>query len=262
MNDQEQRIDPYKYRTGKEKFYLWFSILATVGYYIWIANSVLSEDYGSLKNPLFLLAFVLLFLFLHLLGMAAIRINSVKIGPNQFPEIWNSAEKLSKRLGLNKLPDIYILNSGGQLNAFAARLVSRKILVIYSELAEALIEDKDHQQLEAVIGHELGHHALNHTHFYNWFLTPAEMIPFFGAAFSRSREYSADRIMKGLIQNQEVCERALVKLAVGKKLGNLVNIDEYTSQIKTETGFFVWLSEKMASHPHLPKRIIAIKKIN
>lgn len=217
-------------------------------------------EFSELIGPAFILGFVVLFLLIHLIGMAAVRINSVKVGPNQFPEIWDSMVKLSTRIGLKNPPDMYILNVGGELNAFATRLVFRKLLVIFSDLAEAVIEGKDQKQLDAIVSHELAHHVLNHTHFYNWFLGPAGFVPFLEPALSRSREYSSDRVMKALIQENEVCERALVKLVSGRMLGNLVDITEYTKQVKTETGFFVWLSEVLASHPHLPKRILAIRR--
>lgn len=255
-----QTIFPEDYRLRRENFYLWISVVITVAYYIWTVRELLQDGKIALFSPALILGFFLLFLFFHLLVTAAIRINSIKVGPNQFPEIWNSMVKISSKIGLIKPPDMYILNYGGELNAFAARLVSRKILVIYSDLADALVEGKDQRELDAVITHELAHHALNHTHFYNWFLTPAGFLPLLGSALSRSREYSCDKIMKAVIKDQIVCERALIKLVSGKRIGNLVNIQEYMSQIKTERGFFVWLAEIVASHPHLPKRILAISK--
>lgn len=251
-----------KYRLSKERFYLWVSIIITVVFYLWVINSLRNGKIDSLLSPAFILGFLLLFLFFHFLGTAAIRINSIKVGPNQFPEIWKSIIRISSMLGISEPPDIYILNFGGELNAFASRIVSRKILVIYSDLADALIEDRDQIQLDAVIAHELAHHALNHTHFYNWFLSPAGFLPLLGSALSRSRKYSADKVMTAVINDQETCKRALIKIVAGKKLGNLVNIEEYTLQIKTEKGFFIWLAEIVSSHPHLPKRILAIKQIN
>lgn len=192
--------------------------------------------------------------------MAIIRINSIKVGPDQLPEIWEITARLSSKIGMLKPPHIYIIQGGGELNAFATRLVSRKLLVIFSDLADALIENKDYKQLGAVIAHELAHHALNHTHFYNWLLSPTDFIPFLGAALSRAREYSADRIMQQLSEDQPTCERALVKLVSGKNLGNRINLQEYTNQIQSEKGFFVWLAEMLSSHPHLPKRILALRE--
>jgi len=219
------------------------------------------ELFGGITTPVFLLFFALFGLFLHYLSIAFIRINAIKAGPNQFPEIWEVSKNLSFRLGMKKQPDIFILPGGGFLNAFAAKLVLRKIIVIYFELADALTEDKNQSQLEAIVGHELGHHALGHTNiFLEWFLTPVEYIPFLSLPLSRAREYSSDRAMFSLIPNLSICERALIKLITGKRLGNKVNTEAYLKQAYEEKGFFTWLAEKMSTHPHLPYRIMALQK--
>lgn len=209
--------------------------------------------------PVLLLLFFLGQLFLHLVAVAFIRINAVKLGPEQFPELWAGFDKEAKRLGMKKTPDAFVMLGQGAVNAFAARLVFRRIIVFFAELAETLTEEKDGRQLNAVIGHELGHHLLGHTHILNWFLI-AEIVPFLGPALSRAREYSADRVMKALTVDQEVCERALVKLAAGKRFGQLANIEVFLTQRKEEGGFFAWLAEKLATHPHLPNRIKALRE--
>ncbi len=254
----EQHINARSYRTSKEKFYFMGSVLISALFYGWIVWSVFKGNYGELFWLAILIAITCFYIFFHFLAMAAIRINSVKAGPNQFPELWEAMRVLSERVGLKTPPDLHIMQAGGELNAFATRLVSRKMLVIFSDLASALTEGNDREQLKAVVAHELGHHVLNHTHFYNWFLVP--FIPFLNSALSRAREYSADQVMKALVPDQNTCERALVKLVSGKTMGNLVNIESYIEQTKTEKGFFVWLSEALASHPHLPKRILEIQK--
>ncbi len=254
-------IDPHTYRHPKEKLYLTITIFITSLYYLFIIFFLIGGGLDVLDTPFFILGFTVFLFFMHLVGMASIRINSVKIGPNQFPILWNSMVEFSNKMGIDKPPDMYIINAAGELNAFAARLVSRKLLVLYSDLVDALLEGNDRKQLEAVVCHELAHHALNHTHFYNWFLLPADYIPFLGSALSRYREYSSDRVMKALIKDQSICERSLVKLVSGKNIGNKVNLDEYKNQVTVERGFFIWLSEMLSSHPHLPKRMLAIRNI-
>lgn len=211
--------------------------------------------------PVLLLLFFFGQLFLHLIAVAFIRINAVKLGSEQFPELWTGFQEEAKRLGMKKTPDAFVMLGQGAVNAFAARLVFRRIIVFFAELAETLTEEGNKKQLNAVIGHELGHHALGHTHILNWFLI-AEIVPFLGPALSRAREYSADRVMKALAIDQEVCERALVKLAAGKRFGQLANIEAFMVQRREEGGFFAWLAEKIATHPHLPNRIKALREFS
>jgi len=214
----------------------------------------------SLTTPVLILLFFVFGLYSHLLAMAYIRQNGVKVGPQQFSEIYEAVKHLSGRLGMHKQPDVFVITGHGLLNAFATRLVFRRIIVVYSDLAEALIEGRDQKQLLAVLSHELGHQALGHTRLIEWFFWPGKTVPFLGSGLSRAREYSCDRVMKSLIADNQVCEKALIKLAAGGFLGSKTDIEVYLNQRKEEGGFFAWLSEKLSTHPHLPNRIIAVRK--
>lgn len=274
--DNVERVDAGKLRIFREKTCLILIIFLSIIIWAFVILSFFSPNqieelrvaseakvgdrFEPFFTPAFILGFFLIGLFSHLLAIAYIRLNGIKVGPNQFSEIAKSIENLSARLGLKKAPDAFVINGNGVLNAFAARLVFRRIIVIYSNLAEALIELNDQKQLDAVIAHELGHHALLHTHIVDWFLSPGKLVPFLGSALSRAREYSSDRVMKTLIGDGEVCEKALVKLAAGGVLGSRVNVNAYLSQVKEERGFFAWLAETLSTHPHLPKRIAAMRK--
>ena len=53
-------------------------------------------------------------------------------------------------------------------------------------------------------------------------------------------------------------KRPFPMLAIGKKLSSKMSKEAYVEQIREESGFFPWLSEKLSSHPDLPKRINAL----
>lgn len=273
------KIKASKYRTTREKVYLTIVILISLGLWFWVSYSLLDQliqdtfikkaeesiddgVFGAFTSPVVLLFFFSFGLLSHFLAMAYVRINGVRIGPNQFPEIWESVERYSKVLGMKQPPSTFIMNGNGILNAFAAKLIFREMMVLYSDLVVTLLESRDQRQLDSVIAHELGHHALDHTGFWQWFLVPGELLPFIGTALSRAREYSADRIMKVCIKEDKPCEKALATLAAGRGLGNKVNVDAYLDQAGEELGFFAWLSEKLSTHPYLPKRIWAIRNFN
>lgn len=289
LNGQSEKVDLSKVRTTREKVYLTLVIIGSVFIWVWIFYSIyqdfagsqkigqatLNNDgtiptleetqesvtnfYSSLSTPILLVIFFFVGLFFHLVSVAYIRVNAVKLGPEQFPKLWQSFEEEAKLLGMGKTPDVFIMLGQGAVNAFAVRLVFRRIIVFFAELADVLEEEKDVKQLKAVIAHELGHHLLGHTHILNLLLY-AESIPFLGSALSRARERSSDRVMKALIGDEETCERAFIKLAAGRRFGSLANIEVFLNQRIDEGGFFAWFSEKLSSHPHLPNRIRSLRE--
>lgn len=272
MGEEVQNIKIKTLPSGKERIYFFLSFI--LAFFLWIyiiisafnPNEKLTGDAIEQTIGYFLEGQTLLWLFAggllgHFLAIAQIRSNAVRVGPDQLPHIWEMANKISKRLGLKKQPDVFVITGHGLLNAFAAKLVFRKIIVLYSDLIEALEEGTDSSQLEAVLAHEFGHHALNHTSLKEWFLWPADIIPIFALPLSRAREYSADKVMQALIKDKEVSEKALVKLGVGSKLGKITNIEKYISQRKEESSIFSWLSENFSTHPDLPNRIKAIRQV-
>ena len=83
-------------------------------------------------------------------------------------------------------------------------------------------------------------------------------VPFLGEAYLRACEYTCDRYATYYVGNIEASKEALSILAIGKKLSSKMNQEAFVDQISEESGFFPWLSEKLSSHPDLPKRINAL----
>jgi heat shock protein HtpX len=84
-----------------------------------------------------------------LLGMAKAK----KIGPDDAPRLYNVVEEMKIASGLEKMPDIYIIDDPA-LNAFATgRDPSKASVAITSGLLQKLNRD----ELQGVIGHEIAH---------------------------------------------------------------------------------------------------------
>ncbi|MBL4745432.1 MAG: M48 family metallopeptidase [Flavobacteriaceae bacterium] len=177
--------------------------------------------------------------------------NGVRVSEVQFPEIYKIVVKQSEQLGLPDIPKVYIMESGGVLNAFATRFLGFNYVLLYSELVEVSY-DKGRDVMEFVIGHELGHIKRNHINKKLWTF-PAQWMPFLAQAYSRACENTCDNI--GFSLNQSGAEQGILVLAVGPKLAKKINAVAFYKQQYTETGFWVWLSEKLAYHPHLSKRV-------
>jgi heat shock protein HtpX len=84
-----------------------------------------------------------------ILGMSGAR----KIGPDDHPRLYNVVEEMKIAAGLEKMPDIYIIDDPA-LNAFATgRSPDHASLAVTSSLLDKLNRD----ELQGVIGHEIGH---------------------------------------------------------------------------------------------------------
>jgi Zn-dependent protease with chaperone function len=79
----------------------------------------------SLIGLLYAALGALFFLAAHALYLAHVRTNGVRIDERQLPDLHARVRAAASRLGLQALPDVYVVNGGGLLNAFATKLLSR-----------------------------------------------------------------------------------------------------------------------------------------
>jgi Zn-dependent protease with chaperone function len=182
-----------------------------------------------------------------------IRGNGVKVTSGQFPEIHSKVYELAIKMEMKKLPDVFIVQSEGMLNAFAARFLGRNMVVLYSGITELHVREGK-EELDFVIAHELAHIKRNHI-LKNLFILFGNWVPFLGSAYSRACEYTCDALAHYHTGNLEASKRALTVLAIGPELYHHVSEAEYLRESSLEKNLFVWLSEKVSTHPALPKRI-------
>jgi Zn-dependent protease with chaperone function len=202
-------------------------------------------------------ACILVFLLMaHALFLARIKGNGVRISERQLPGLHARVRAAAAKLGMDGVPEVYLLQSNGVLNAFATKLLSRRFVIVYSSLADACT---DPRQLDFVIGHELGHLAAGHLR-WNAFLAPYRLVPLLGAAYSRAREYTSDRCGMVVAGDLEQAARGLAVLAVGGRHAAHVDLSAFEEQ-RLESGSF-WMSvlELVSSHPYLCKRAAALRE--
>ena len=245
--------------TTKENVYFILRLILSAGIYFLIAIGIWASfemENTELASTIYLLyiyviLFCVFFFFRFGLLIGYIKGNAVKLSDKQFPEIYENVVRQSELLGLKYVPSVYILQSGGLINAFASRFLGHNYIVLYSEIVETALE-KDKNILWFIIGHELGHIKRNHM-LKSLLLFPSYLVPFLASAYSRACEYTCDNIGYALCPSG--LKNGLLVLASGKSIYKNVNTDEYLAQIHSERGFWKWFSEKTSSHPHLTKRL-------
>lgn len=235
-------------QSPREVVYFIISLLVSL-----IIYSVAAVSIVGIGIALIMFAFVF---YLQLVMLGSIRGNGVRIHSQQFPDVYARVQVLSKEMGLKRVPDIFVVQSEGALNAFATRFLGRDMVVLYSEVFE-LAREQGQEELDFILAHELAHVKRRHV-WKNLLILPAAFIPFLSQAYSRSCEYTCDRHAAYAIQNPQAARRALTLLGIGKGTFREVNETAYMQQIETESNGAVWLSEILSTHPLLPKRVQAI----
>lgn len=193
--------------------------------------------------------------------LAYIRLNGVQLSVNQYQTFYNIYTEVAKELHITHVPEAYIIDQGGNANAFAIKLVRRRMVVFFAELIERLVEEENYDELRAIAAHELTHVRCKHIN-YALFLLPFKMIPLVGPAYARMQEYTADRGALYIVKDPAIVASALLKIVTGRYVAKQVNVLEYIEQGKRQKGLFVFLAKLITTHPPLPYRIEALNKAN
>lgn len=214
---------------------------------------------GTLGLGLLYGAFILAFVLIaHALFLANIKGNGVRLSKTQLPELYERCQAAATRLGLPDVPDVYVVQSGGALNAFATKLFSRRFVILFSDLVDSCT---DPRQLDFIIGHEIGHHAAGHLQ-WRGFLLPYSIFPLLGPAYSRAREYTCDRCGFAAANDLEQSKRGLAVLAAGGKLAAKIDLDSFMEQRKEAGDLWMAIYELVSSHPYLCKRVAALQELS
>lgn len=187
-----------------------------------------------------------------------LRSEAVEVTERQFPELFNSFKGVCEGLSLTQTPRLYVMESGGLLNAFTMRFSRRNFVVIYADLLEAFGPESD--EVRFVMGHEIGHIQRNHI-MKQIFLAPGLFLPLLGTAYSRACETTCDRYGAYASQNVDASVNAMMALAGGKQAPKYFDSDEFGHQHGRERGFFVSLHELTSGYPTLSQRVAQLNAL-
>jgi Zn-dependent protease with chaperone function len=224
-----------------------------IGYFVYGALT----DLSSLLMLFVILSAVLVAGLLNTIVMGIfvgiIRGNSIRVTPEQYPDIYTIIKEQAIRLKIKELPEIYI--TAGHFNAFVTKLARKHVLMLYSEVVETALSG-NYEVLKYVTAHELCHIKQSHLT-KEKYLLPSRIIPFLGLAYSRGCEYTCDRA--GYDFSPKGSIEGVLIMTTGKEIHSKFNIELHIKNAMENEGFWTWLSEKFLTHPHLYKRLVQIK---
>lgn len=191
--------------------------------------------------------------------------HAVKVSERQFPRIYGIVRTASETLGIH-VPQVFLVNNP-VFNAGTLGTNEDSFIVVHS----SLVDQYSDEELLTVIGHECGHIHNSHVAyltalhylttmagmFLPWILQPA-MVALRG--WSRRAEITCDRAGMLVARDQAAAERAITKLAVGsRKLYEEFNLDAFLEQHGESNQGIGKYMEVFATHPWLPKRVLAMR---
>lgn len=242
-----KKIDVGNLVENKEKIYFGLMLTCSILLYIILFISIIGFVY------VLMIAFFMF--FMQGIAIGELRRNAVKIGENQLGDIYAKVKEFSFKLGLDEVPQVYLMQAGGILNACATRFLFKDIVIIYSDILEIAYEQGENA-VDFVIAHELAHVKRKHLSKMKY-IAGGQLIPFLGLAYSRACEHTCDRIASALIDKLPV--DGLLVLAAGKALYKKIDYTRFVSD--AGTGFWCWLAEICSTHPSLATRVKRIAKI-
>jgi Zn-dependent protease with chaperone function len=221
---------------------------------------IIFQAFGIWWTVVFLLAFLSLYIARGFLN-AYERASSVLITDRQFPDVHERIVHFAQEFGLKELPDAYMAQEGGSLNAFASKHNRKNFIRINSDIFEVGRfaigpRPKDPAALDFIIAHEVGHVAASHvTYWYTFISSFVFYIPFIGTALSRAKEYTADNHGYAVVPDGI---QGIVLLSGGKYLYPEIDDQQFVERAKTDKGVFVWFVNAFSSHPIITKRLAAL----
>ncbi len=221
--------------------------LASAAIWMLLVVTIVGAIYGLLIG--------LVLFFAHVGFIAHVRGSAVRLGPEQFPDLYRRVEEMAARAGLPETPAAYLMQHGGALNALATRLFRSDMMVLFSDLLEACGDDEGARDM--IIGHELGHIKGGHLR-WAWLLAPGRFVPFLGAAWSRAMELTCDRFGAALTGDPAAATRGLAILAAGGSHARQVNLSSFVAQRgDLDTGWMT-LAGWLSGYPPLAERIATL----
>jgi Zn-dependent protease with chaperone function len=190
---------------------------------------------------------------------AHLRSEAVEVNEGQLPELYTIFGEVCQSLGLREIPRLYVMESGGLLNAFTMRFSGRNFVVLYADIVETF--GADSKEVRFIMGHEVGH--IHRAHIIKGiFLGPGLIMPLLGSAYSRACESTCDRYGAYAAQSVQASANAMLALAGGKEAPQLFNATQFAEQYYTERGFFVSVHELASGYPTLSRRVGQLLALN
>lgn len=187
---------------------------------------------------------------------------AIRVSDGMLPTVAVSMERIKARVDVGKPLEAFVFGEA-EVNAFVSESASRFLVGLSSGAIQTLTSD----ELEFVIGHELGHALFGHTEVAAGFLAENDRVSEEHSkllrSWQRAAEISADRVGLLCCEQLDVAATALVKTLAGLSLDGVrlkpsdisSQLDSLLDEVMDEGANDLWEH----SHPFPPLRIKALE---
>ena len=195
------------------------------------------------------------------LTWAFIEGHGVRVGPNQYPQIYEVVRDAATQIKAS-MPTVIVFPGSGLIELLVAKRFSRRgYIIVTSDLMGALIEGGTSRELMMLIGRQLGH--IKAGHFKYWFLK--DVVGAFSwlihRAYWRRCHMTADRIGLMVAGDYYAAEQSLLILTVGPKLAAHTSIEEIERQAEDlRDHFWPRLQRWLSEYPYIVERIARLRE--
>jgi len=181
--------------------------------------------------------------------------NSIRISPAQLPELDSILRSYCKRLGMNRVPELYFSDSAIKEAARAYTSWQDEYIVLSTRFLQPDLRPIL-GVLGFLLGRELGRLRLGHA---SWqtelLLSYVKRIPYLRNPLLRVFTYSEDRYGAYLAPNGVL---GLVALSAGRLMLPAVNVADYLQQVRSRSGIWSRFTPLINEIPQTANRIRAL----
>ncbi|HVR45438.1 MAG TPA: M48 family metallopeptidase [Candidatus Binatia bacterium] len=188
---------------------------------------------------------------------ASIRGNSVRLSDRQFPEVYAVLREHCRRLRMEKVPELFL--TSGSIAPYSRTFSSwRENYIVLHQVIFDISDLKTMDVISFILAHELGAIRLNQTAVWNeMLLTYITAIKWLRNPLERVRTFSRDRYGATL---SPTGFRGLLISAVGRRLMDRVNVEEYFAQMRAYGGFWSGLNIFFEPKPQVFTRLRRLRR--
>lgn len=188
---------------------------------------------------------------------AYVRGNSVRLSKTQFPEIYEILEAHCRRLGIAEIPELFITDAAIKPYSEAYSSWRENYIILHQNIFDTDYR-KELDVVSFLLGHELGAIRLGQTAVRTeMLLTYISSVKWLANPLNRVRIFSRDRYGAHLAPTGF---RGLLILAVGRRLLDDVNIDDYLDQMRRYGSIWAGINTFVEPRPILLLRLQELRK--